>query len=54
MINVQNLEKTKLHGSDRPGLVGEDSAKFCVACSAQRITTAVNLGFIDPEPLFFH
>jgi hypothetical protein len=26
----------------------------CVAWSAQRIPTAVNLGFLDPEPLLFH
>jgi hypothetical protein len=26
----------------------------CVAWSAQRIPTAVNLGFPDPEPLIFH
>jgi hypothetical protein len=26
----------------------------CVAWSAQRTPTAVNLGFLDPEPLLFH
>jgi hypothetical protein len=40
--------------TDRPPLVGEVSANFLriegVAWSAQRIPTAVNLGFIDPEP----
>jgi hypothetical protein len=41
-----------------PPNVGEVSAKFfrikCVAWSAQRIPTAVNLDFLDTEPLLFH
>jgi hypothetical protein len=52
-------DKTKLRGfspqvtisTERPPLVSEVSANFCVAWSAQRISTAVNLSFLDPEPL---
>jgi hypothetical protein len=44
--------------TERPPLVDEVSANFLrisgVAWSAQRIPTAVNLGFLDPEPLLFH
>jgi hypothetical protein len=41
-------------GIDSPHkLVGEVSAKIC-AWSAQRIPTAVNLGFLDPKPLLIH
>jgi hypothetical protein len=39
--------------TERPPLVGEISANFLriesFACSAQQISTAVNLGFVDPE-----
>jgi hypothetical protein len=48
----------KLNSVARPPLVGVVSANFCgiegVAWSAQRVPTAVNLGFIDPEPLLFY
>jgi hypothetical protein len=41
--------------TERPPLVAEVSANFLrtegVVWSAQRIPTAVNLGFLDPEPL---
>jgi hypothetical protein len=44
--------------TERPPIVGEVSVNFLriegVAWSAQRIRTAVNLGFLDPEPLLFH
>jgi hypothetical protein len=44
--------------TERPPLIGEVSAYFCgiegVASSAQRIPTAINLDFLDPEPLLFH
>jgi hypothetical protein len=41
----------------RPPLVGEVVPTLRidgVAWSAQRISTAVNLDFLDPEPLLFH
>jgi hypothetical protein len=42
----------------KPPLAGEVSANFLadrgVAWSAQQIPTAVNLDFLDPEPLLFH
>jgi hypothetical protein len=44
--------------TERPSLVGEVSANFLqiesVAWSAQRIPTAFNLDFLEPEPLLFH
>jgi hypothetical protein len=44
--------------TERPPLVGEVSAQLLhiegVTWSAQRTPTAVNLGFLDPEPLLFH
>jgi hypothetical protein len=44
--------------TERPPLVGEVSANFFriegVEWSMQRIPTAVNLRFLDPEALLFH
>jgi hypothetical protein len=43
--------------TERPLHVGEGSANFCgwrVSCGAQWIATAINLGFLDLEPLPFH
>jgi hypothetical protein len=43
--------------TERPPLVGKVSANLLwvegVAWSAQRIPTAVNLGFLDPRSYFF-
>jgi hypothetical protein len=43
--------------TERPPFVGEVSANFCrergVAWSSQRITTAVNLSFLDRSRYFF-
>jgi hypothetical protein len=56
LISVTLARKRTLP-TERPPLVGEVSAKFLrievVAWSAQRILMAVNLGFLDPEPLLF-
>jgi hypothetical protein len=54
-----NNKKIQLRGysqetiqTERLPLVGEVSANFCgVAWSAQQTPTAVNLEFLDPEPL---
>src|SRR5215472_1891076 len=44
--------------TERPPPVGEVSANFCgqrgVTWSAQRVPTAVNLCFLDLEPLLFY
>jgi hypothetical protein len=39
--------------TEPPPLVGEVSANFCGYKVSQRIPTAVNLGFLVPEPLLF-
>jgi hypothetical protein len=56
--NSVALVRKRTIPTERLPLIGEVSANFLhiegVAWSAQRIPTAVNLGFLDPEPLFFH
>ena len=51
------LVRTRTIPTERPPLVGEVSANFCgqrgVTWSAQRVPTAVNLCFLDLEPLLF-
>ena len=67
LLNNFGVNKTKLNSvalvrertipTERPPPVGEVSANFCgyrsVTWSAQRVPTAVNLCFLDLEPLFF-
>jgi len=52
------LVRTRTIPTERPPPVGEVSANFCgkrdVTWSAQRVPTAVNLCFLDLEPLLFH
>jgi hypothetical protein len=66
LLSKRNGMKTKLRGfspqanyTDRA--TAENRRRLCqlsriegVTWSAQRIPTAVNLGFLDPEPLLFH
>ena len=51
------LVRTRTIPTERPPPVGEVSANFCgkrdVTWSAQRVPTAVNLCFLDLEPLLF-
>ena len=56
-INSVALVRTRTIPTERPPPVGEVSANFCgqtgVTWSAQRVPTAVNLCFLDLEPLLF-
>jgi hypothetical protein len=56
--NSVALVRKRTVPTERPPPVGEVSANYLriegVAWSAQRIPTAVNLGFLDPEPVLFH
>ena len=56
-LNSVALVRTRTIPTERPPPVGEVSANFCgyrgVTWSAQRVPTAVNLCFLDLEPLLF-
>ena len=56
-LNSVASVRTRTIPTERPPPVGEDSANFCgergVTWSAQRVPTAVNLCFLDLEPLLF-
>jgi hypothetical protein len=56
--NFVALVRKRTIPTERPPLAGEDSANICrhrgVTSSEQHISTAVNLGFLDPEPLLLH
>jgi hypothetical protein len=56
-LNSMALVRKRTIPTERPPLVGEASANFLrvegVAWSAQRIPTAVNLGFLDRSRYFF-
>jgi hypothetical protein len=57
LISVVLVHKRTIP-TEKPPLAGEVSANILgiegVVWSAQRIPTAVNLGFLDPKPLLFH
>jgi hypothetical protein len=57
-LNSVSLVRKRTVTTERPPHINEVSANFLriegVARSAQRILTAVNLGFLDPKPLLFH
>jgi hypothetical protein len=57
-LNSVALVRKLIIPTEQPPLVGEVSANFLridgVAWSAQRIPTAVNLDFLDPEPPLFN
>jgi hypothetical protein len=65
-IFQKGRNKTKLHGFSPQANYTDRATATCrrswcqllriegVAWSAQRIPTAVNLGFLDPEPVLFH
>ena len=56
--NSVALVRERTIPTERPPPVGEVSANFCglrgVTWSAQRVPTAVNLCFLDVEPLLFY
>ena len=56
-LNSVALVRERTIPTERPPPVGEVSTNFCgyrgVTWSAQRVPTAVNLCFIDLEPLLF-
>ena len=56
-LNSVALVRTRTIPTERPPPVGEVSANFCghrgVTWSAQRVLTAVNLCFLELEPLLF-
>ena len=56
-LNSEALVRERTIPTERPPPVGEVSANFCgqrgVTWSAQRVPTAVNLCFLDVEPLLF-
>jgi hypothetical protein len=69
LLDLMYISKKKLNSialvrkrtilTERPPLAGEVSVNFFlwiegVAWSAQLIPTAVNLAFLNPEPLLFH
>ena len=57
-LNSVALVRERTIPTERPPPVGEVSANFCgqmgVTWSAQRVHTAVNLCFLDLEPLLFY
>ena len=57
LLNSVALVRTRTIPTERLPPVGEVSANFCgergVTWSAQRVPTAVNLCFLDLEPLLF-
>jgi hypothetical protein len=57
-LNSVALVRERTIPTERPPPVGEVSANFCgsrgVTWSAQRVPTAVNLCFLDLEPLLFY
>jgi len=56
-LNSVALDRERTIPTERPPPVGEISANFCgwrgVTWSGQRVPTAVNLCFLDLEPLLF-
>jgi hypothetical protein len=57
ILNAVALVRKQTIPAERPPHVGEVVPNLLVegvSWSAQRIPTAVNLNFLDPEPLLFH